>query len=148
MKVKDAMSKKIDYTTPKAKLKDVSKLIFDHHINGLPVLKGKKLVGFITERDILQEFYPSMKEYMEDIVNEANFEKMEKKVSQIFEMSAEKIMSKKIITVTPETPLLEAQSRMFVGKVGRLPVVDKDKRLVGIISKGDIFKYLVGKRIK
>lgn len=148
MKVKDAMSKKIDYTTPKAKVREVSKLIFGHHINGLPVLKEKKLVGFITERDILQEFYPSMKEYMEDVVNETNFEKMEKKVSAIFEMSADKIMSKKLVTVTPDTPLLEAQSIMFVSKVGRLPVIDKKKRLVGIISKGDIFKYLVGKRIK
>lgn len=148
MKVANAMSKKIDYTTPKAKLRDVSKLIFVRHINGLPVLKGKKLVGFITERDILQEFYPSMEEYMEDIVNEANFEKMEKKIDAIFEMTADKIMSKKLVTVTPETPLLEAQSLMFVSKVGRLPVIDKNKRLVGIISKGDIFKYLVGKRIK
>ena len=147
MRVKNAMSKKIDYTTPKAKVKEVSRLIFGHHINGLPVLKGKKLVGFITERDILQEFYPSMKEYMEDTVNEANFEKMEKKVSVIFDMTADKIMSKKIVTVNPETPLLEAQSLMFVSKIGRLPVVDKNRRLVGIISKGDIFKYLVGKRI-
>ena len=147
MKVKNAMSTKIDYTTPKAKLKDVSKLIFNHHINGLPVLKGKKLVGVITERDILNQFYPSMKEYMEDIVNEANFEKMEKKVNAIFAMTADKIMSKKLVTVTPETPLLEALSLMSVSMVGRLPVVDKKKRLVGIISKGDIFKYLVGNRI-
>jgi len=148
MKVQDAMSKKIDYTTPKAKLIDVSKLIFDHHINGLPVLKNKKLVGFITERDILFQFYPSLEEYMERPTNEANFEKMEKKISAIFQMRADKIMSKKIITVTPETPLLEAQSLMFVSKVGRLPVLDKKKKLVGIISKGDIFKYLVAKRIK
>ena len=148
MKVKNAMSTKIDYTTPKAKVKEVSKLIFTHHINGLPVLKDKKLVGFITERDILNQFFPSMREYLEDIVNEANFEKMEKKIDVIFAMSADKIMSKKLVTVTPETPLLEAQSLMFVSKVGRLPVVDKNKHLVGIISKGDIFKYLVGKRIK
>jgi len=148
MKVKNAMSTKIDYSTSKAKLKDVSKIIFDHHINGLPVLKDKKLVGFITEKDILQQFFPSMKEFMEDSVNEANFEKMEKKISLIFAMSADKIMSKKLITLNPDTPLLEALSLMFVNKVGRLPVVDEKKRLVGIISKGDIFKFLVGKRIK
>ncbi len=140
------MSKKIDYVAPKARVKEVSKLIFDHHINGLPVLKGKRLVGFITERDILQEFYPSMREYMEDTVNEANFEKMEKKISAIFELTADKIMTKRIVTVTPETPLLKAQSLMFMHKVGRLPVVDNKKHLIGIIAKQDIFKYLVGKR--
>lgn len=148
MKVKNAMSKKVDSTTPKARVKEVSMLIFDHHINGLPVLKDKKLVGFITERDILSQFYPTMKEYMEDTVNESNFEKMEKKVSSIFELTADKIMTRRLITVTPETPLLKAQSLMFMHKVGRLPVVDKKRHLVGIIAKGDIFKYLVGKRIK
>lgn len=148
MKVKNAMSRKVDYTTPKARVKEVSKLIFEHHINGLPVLKGKRLVGFITERDILTQFYPSMKEYMEDTVNEANFEKMEKKISSIFEMTADKIMTRRLVTVTPETPLLKAQSLMFMHKVGRLPVVDGRRHLVGIIAKGDIFKYLVGKRIK
>lgn len=148
MKVKNAMSKKVDYTTPKAKVKDVSRLIFVHHVNGLPVLKEKKLVGFITEKDIMLQFFPTMKEFMDDNVHEANFEGMERKISAIFALSADKIMSKKIITVRPDTPLLEAQSLMFVSKVGRLPVVDKKKHLVGIISKGDIFRYLVGKRLK
>lgn len=148
MKVKNAMSKKVDYTTPKAKVRDVSRLIFIHHINGLPVLKQKKLVGFITEKDIMMQFFPTMKEFMDDSVHEANFEIMEKKIDAIFALTADKIMSKKIISVKPDTPLLEAQSLMFVSKVGRLPVVDKNKHLVGIISKGDIFKYLVGKRIK
>ena len=148
MKVKNAMSKKVDYATPKTKVRDVSQMIFGHHVNGLPVIKGKKLVGFITEKDIMMQFFPSMKEYMDDSVNEANFEKMEKKIDSIFALTADKIMSKKIITVRPDTPLLEAQSLMLVGKVGRLPVVDKKKHLVGIISKGDIFKYLVGKRLR
>lgn len=148
MKVKNAMSKKIDYTTPKTRVKEVSKLIFDHHINGLPVLKGRRLIGFITERDILSQFYPTMKEYMEDTANEANFEKMEKKIATIFEMTADKIMTKRIVTIGPEEPLLKAQSLMFMHKIGRLPVVDGKKNMIGIIAKQDIFKFLVGKRIK
>lgn len=148
MKVINAMSKKVDSVSPKTKVKEISRLIFLHHINGVPVLKGKKVIGFISERDILSQFYPSMQEYMEDTVNEANFEKMEKKISRIFEMTADKIMSKHAVTVHPESPLLEAQSLMFVHKIGRLPVVDEKSNIVGIISKGDIFKYLVGKRLR
>lgn len=109
MKVINAMSKKVDSVSPKTKVKEISKLIFLHHINGVPVTKGKKVIGFITERDILHQFYPSMQEYMEDTVNEANFEKMEKKISRIFEMTADKIMSKHVVAVHPEAPLLEAQ---------------------------------------
>lgn len=148
MKVVNAMSKKIDFVTPKTKVRDISKLIFGHKINGVPVLKEKKVVGFITERDILSQFFPSMGEYVEDPVHEGNFEKMEKKVSQIFEMTADKIMSKRPITISSNAPLLKAQSLMFVNKIGRLPVVDKKRNIIGIIAKGDIFRYLVGKRLK
>lgn len=147
MKVVNAMSRKVDYVNPETKVKDFSKLIFSHHINGVPVVKNKKVIGFITERDILQQFFPSIKEYMEDPVNEANFEKMEKKILRIFDFKAKQIMSKRPITILPDVPLLEALSTMFMNKVGRLPVVDKKKNLVGIIAKRDIFKYLVGKRL-
>ena len=148
MKVANAMSRKVDSVSPKTKVKEISKLIFLHHINGVPVLKGKKVIGFITERDILHQFFPSMREYMEDPVNEANFETMEKNITQIFELTADKVMSKHPITIHPDSPLLEAQSLMFMYKVGRLPVVDKKKNIIGIIAKRDIFKYLVGKRLK
>jgi len=147
MKVINAMSRKVDFVTPKARVKEISKLIFGHHINGVPVVKGKRVIGFISERDILHQFLPNISEYMEDPVNEANFEKMEKKISRIFELTADKIMSKRPVTVSPDTPLLEAQSLMFMHKIGRMPVVDRKKHIVGIIAKGDIFKYLVGKRL-
>ncbi len=148
MKVINAMSKKIDFVTPKTKVRDISKLIFGHKINGVPVLKGKRVIGFITERDILSQFFPSMREYMEDPVNEANFEKMEKKLSQIFEMTADKIMSKRPVTIKANASLLEAQSLMFVNKIGRLPVIDKKRNIIGIIARGDIFRYLIGKKLK
>ncbi len=143
MKVADVMSKQVDYVTKNTSVKDVCRLIFGRGINGVPVRDGKKVVGFITERDVVSKFYPSIQEYVEDPVNTADFEAMEEKVSEIFKMSAEKIMSRNPITVTPETPLLHAQSLMFVHKISRLPVVNDDGNLIGIISKGDIFKAVV-----
>ncbi|KKR76828.1 MAG: CBS domain containing membrane protein [Candidatus Levybacteria bacterium GW2011_GWA2_40_8] len=147
MKVKDAMSKKVDYVFTKSKVKNISKLIFIHQINGVPVLSGKRVIGFITERDILAKFFPSIQEYIEDPVNTSNFEKMERKISEIFDLTADKIMSKRLVTIEPDAPILRAQSLMLSHKVGRLPVVDKRGNLIGIISKGDIFKALVGKRL-
>jgi len=62
-------------------------------------------------------------------------------------MRADQIMSRNLTTVTPETPLLRAQSLMFIEKVGRLPVVDGKGNLIGIISKSDIFRALVGDKL-
>lgn len=147
MKVADVMSKQVEYVTPDTSVKDVCSLIFGRGINGVPVVDGKKVIGFITERDILGKFYPSMQEYVEDPVSARDFEKMEDRTIEIFAMTADKIMSTTITTVTPQTPLLRAQSLMFVNKVGRLPVVDGRGDLVGILSKGDIFGALVGDRL-
>lgn len=144
MKVIDVMSKQVEYVSVKTPVRNVSRIIFGRGINGVPVLERKKIVGFITERDILTKFYPSMQEYVEDPVYARDFETMEQKASEIFRMTAGEIMSKNPITVSPETPLLRAQSLMFIHKVGRLPVTNSEGNLIGILSKGDIFKSIVG----
>lgn len=148
MRVSDVMAKQVDYVTLNTTVKDVARLIFGRGINGVPVCKGKKVIGFITERDILAKFYPSMQEYVEDPFRTGDFEAMEYKVSEIFSLTADKIMSKNLTTVTPDTPLLKAQSLMAVHKVGRLPVVDGKDNLIGIISKGDIFRVAVGAKLE
>lgn len=147
MKVKDIMQRKVDYVTPDTSVREVARHIFGKGINGLPVCEGKKLVGFIAEKDILSHFLPSMQEYMEDPVHARDFEEMEKKVSEILSLTANDIMSKNSVSVTADTPLLRAESTMTANKVGRLSVVDNRGNLVGILSKGDIFRTIVGRQL-
>ncbi|MFH1832887.1 MAG: CBS domain-containing protein [Candidatus Levyibacteriota bacterium] len=147
MKVADAMSKYVDYISVDAKVGDVARLIFGRGVNGVPVCKGKKVVGLITERDILSKFYPTMTEYIEDTIHASDFEGMENKVNEILELPAEKIMTKNPTTISADMPLLRAQSLMFTEKVGRLPVIDKKGILIGIIAQGDIFKSIVGGKV-
>ena len=147
MKVADVMSKHVEFVLENTKVEKLSLLIFGRGINGVPVCKNKKVVGFVTERDILSKFYPSVQEYVEDPFRSSDFEGMETKAKEIFEIRADQIMSKNPVTVTPETPLLRAQSLMFIEKIGRLPVIDDRGNLVGIIAKGDIFRALVGDKL-
>lgn len=144
MKTSDVMSKHVDFVSRDTSIRDVSRIIFGRGINGVPVCKNRKVVGFITERDILAKFYPTMEEYVNDPVHSSDFEGMEKKVSEILDLKAESIMSKNPVIVTSNTPLLKAQSLMFVKKIGRLPVVDDKANLIGIVSKGDIFRSVIG----
>src|SRR3989344_980402 len=147
MKVSGVMSKNIDYVSVDTTVRDVSRLIFGRGINGVPVCKGKKVVGFVTERDILSKFYPSIKDYMEDPVHSSDFEGMEKKLDEILSLPASEIMSHTPTTITGDTPILKAQSMMMVKKIGRLPVVDENGNLVGLLSKSDIFRAVVGDKL-
>lgn len=148
MRVADVMSKTIDWVKEDDTVDIISRIIFGRGINGVPVVnKKKQLVGFITERDILTHFYPTTDEYIQDPLGESNFEQMEDKISHIFGLKAKNVMSKNPVTVGPNTMLLKAQSLMFIHKIGRLPVTDKNSKLLGMITKGDIFKALVGNRL-
>jgi CBS domain-containing protein len=147
MKVADAMSRHVDYVSEDTKVEKLSVLIFGRGINGVPVCKNKKVVGFVTEKEILSKFHPTMEEYIDDPFHSSDFEAMEEKVKNIFELRADQIMNKKPITITPQVPLLRANSLMSIEKVGMLSVVDEKGNLVGIISKGDIFRALVGENL-
>jgi len=147
MKVSDIMSTNVDSVKTTTSVRDAAKLIFGRNINGLPVVEGKKIVGFITEKDILGRFYPSVEEYMEDIVHSGDFEETEEKISEILALPVEKIMNLKPVTVKENTPILQAQSLMNLRKIGRLPVVNDKEELIGILTKGDIFRAAVGDRL-
>ena len=147
MKVADVMSKQIDSVRPGDKVEKVALLIFGRGVNGIPVLEGRKLVGMVTEEDILKKFFPTISEFVEDTVHESNFEAMEEKATTIMSLPVSSIMSKNPTVVKADTPLLRAQSLMKVKNIGRLPVVDVEGRLIGIVSKGDVFRSLVGEKL-
>lgn len=145
MKVKDIFKKDYVSVSPNDKVYKAAKLIFGEGRMGLPVVTGKKkkLVGFITDQDITSDMFPSIKEIMEDYVHERDFEAMEKKIKPILSKKVKEIMSKRVISIHLEAPILKAESVMKIKDVRRLPVIDDNKHLVGIISKGDIFRALV-----
>lgn len=148
MKVADIYQKEVLSVRVDTPVKEVSKIIFGRGVNGVPVIdKNQKVVGFITERDILAALFPSVQEYIEDPVHAANFEEMEEKIIEVLSYPAKKIMNRSVTTVMPDTLLLRAESLMLAKKVGRLPVVNAQGNLVGIIAKGDVFRAVVGEKL-
>lgn len=146
MKVSDIMQTNVERVSINTPVREVSRIIFGRSINGVPVCDGKKIVGFITERDILLKFYPTMEEYMSNPLG-SDFEGMEKNVADVLKLPARDIMNKNPKTVSSDTPILKAQSIMQIAKVGRLPVVDSEGNLLGIVSKGDIFRVIIGSKL-
>lgn len=147
MKVFQVMQKRVAYVTPSASVLEAAHLIFGKNHMGLPVCVGvqKKLVGFITDQDIISKCFPSMREYVEDVVHARDFEAMEGKLKEIMKMKVKDLMSQEVIKVEQDESLLKAESLMKVKDVARLPVIDKKGNVIGILTKRDIFRALVGK---
>lgn len=148
MKASDIMQKKVDYVTPETSLHQAVKIIFGKAHMGLPVVasqKSRKLVGFVTDQDILSQCFPSIKEYVDDVVHAGDFSAMEQKLKEIMHLKVEDVMSKHVMYVKKDDPLLKIASIMKLKDIARLPVVDDKGRLIGILTKRDIFRALVGK---
>lgn len=148
MKVKQVMSKRVVTVSPETTFKEIGDLIFgkafQHKFSSVPVIdKNKKLLGIVTEKDLLRRLYPNQEELIEDFFRASNFSNMEERIHDVEKLTAQNIMGRHPITTSPETLLMRAGSIMLTENKRRLPVVDKNGKLVGVISQGDIFRTIL-----
>jgi acetoin utilization protein AcuB len=133
MFVRDHMVSPAVTIAPDLPFQEALKLIQDKHLRRLPVVnKGGKLIGIVSERDLL---YASPSPATTLSVWEMTY--------ILSKIKVEELMTKEVITTTPDTPIEDAASLMVEKKVGSLPVVDPENKPVGIISERDIFSILV-----
>jgi CBS domain-containing protein len=118
MKVKEAMHAGVQWVEPNTPLITIAKLMRDHDVGALPVGENDRLVGMVTDRDIV----------CRAIADGRNLETT----------TARDVMSKGIFFCRTDEELDEAVHLMEKKKVRRLPVINQDKRMVGMLSLGDI----------
>jgi CBS domain-containing protein len=116
--VRHIMTREVFSVHTSAKISDAINIMVENKVGGLPVVDGEGRVwAIITERDIITIFGK--------MISGA-------KVSDV--------MSKKVVTATPETSILEAEKRMIKRGFRRLPIVS-DNKLVGIVTVMDILRF-------
>ncbi len=129
MLVRDRMSHPVITVTPQASLDDAWKIMTEEHISRLPVVdKRGKLVGIISEKQILR-YSPSAATTLDAYEIQGVMNRM----------PVERVMTKEVITITPDTPIEEAARIMADNEISGIPVVAGDS-LVGIIAETDLFK--------
>lgn len=133
MLVRDRMSSPAITAKPDMPFQVALKLMHDRRFRRLPVVNDSgRLVGIISERDLL---YASPSP-----ATSLNVWELHHLLSKL---QIREIMTKDVITVTPDTPIENAARLMAENKIGGLPVVDEDHRVVGMITETDIFETFV-----
>lgn len=119
---KDIMSTEIVQATEKTTIEEALKILINYRITGLPVVdQAGKMTGVVSEYDLLSQISKS--------------KKMDTKVFN------EKILySKKVDAIAEDTPLSTIMKEFIDTKYRRLPVVDRDGKLVGIITRRDLMR--------
>ena len=146
MKAKDLMIPIHDYLTPENNLKEAVNLLKTAvrgeqkmGVMGLPVLdQAGRLVGMLSMTDVLKAVYPS---YM-SMMNLGGFTwdgMLESLASKAGDRKVASIMTKSVVTVHEDDPLMECVDRILKKQVRRMPVLDKTGQVVGMVYMRDIF---------
>ena len=140
--VKSFMKKKVLSVSPDTSLEEIWSLIFKKGIHALPVVDKKQiLVGIISEEDLLSQIYPEYSEIIADI-NHFDVSSLENQFKKLRKLKAKNVMNKTVFTTEEEASIFLALSRMLMLQVRQLPVVNKKRQVIGLISKGDLFDYI------
>jgi len=131
MLVGERMSHPVIWITPDLPVHEALNLFKRDHIRRAPVIKNNKLVGIISDSDLLNAS-PSP-------VSSLSIWEMNYLMSKI---TVAEVMTKKVLTVSEDTPIEEAARVMSDNKIGGLPVM-KDGHVVGIITETDLFKIFL-----
>jgi CBS domain-containing membrane protein len=130
-KVADIMTRNIIALAEGDRLHSVQEAMQKYRFRHLPVVRGKKLVGLITHRDMLRissSTFSTQRETRDHLINY---------------MPAFKIMRTEVATVRPDTSLAEAGQILWDRKLGCVCVVDDDENLLGILTEADFVRLAV-----
>lgn len=146
MKVKDIMSKNIIKVGPSTGIQEIYKIFCEKNIGGVPVVdEDNKLLGMVTKTELLDVLIPDYFDMVSDFLFIDDFGALEDMLESLPSLElfiAEDLMVTDIISIKENASLMKAPVLMNKHNIRRLPVVDSDKRLVGIITRMDVCKAL------
>ncbi|NLY44662.1 MAG: CBS domain-containing protein [Tissierella sp.] len=147
MKAKDIMTKEIITIKEEDTVEVAAGILNEKGISGLPVVdEDHRLKGIITEGDLIRRVAkisgPSTIEILGGILPLERKKDFIDKINRYMGYLVKDMMTKDVITISEDTEIEEIATLMVKEKIKRIPVVDGEKRLIGIISRRDIMKNL------
>jgi len=117
-KVREVMTDSPRCITPETLVSEAARLMKSEDVGSLPILEGERLTGIVTDRDIVLQAVAEEKDPRG--------------------MPVREVASRDLVTVGQDEDLSEALKRMASHQIRRIPVVDEDDRLVGIVTQADV----------
>ncbi len=155
VKVKDSMEKLVIKFHVDDKITDIAQTLRENKISGAPIVdKEDKVIGIISEGDIMRLLevhsprinliLPSPLDWIElPIRMKYEFDEIAEDMNKAASVHISEIMTKKVITTKEDDDISDAAQLMDTHSVNRLPVVDDEGKLIGIVTRGDLISALV-----
>ena len=146
--VKDIMVTEVIAIQEDASVDELSKLLIENKISGVPVVnKDGKLVGIATEGDLIIKdsdlHFPRYFKLLDSIIYLESLNKFKASLKKYLGTKVSDVMTTDIKTVKEDTPVSDAANLMIRHNINRLPVLDDKGDMVGIITRADIVKSMI-----
>ena len=128
--VSEIMSKNVVACSPEDEIDNIWRLMQTKSLAGLPVVKKDRLVGIITQKDLL-----------ESGVVLPTFESSKGRFRASSKVSS--VMKTEVIAVLPSTKAIRVAKIMAFKNIGRVPVKDEEGRLIGMVDREDVIRLLI-----
>ena len=147
MYIKDIMTKAVITVREDDTVEKCANLLIKHNLSGLPVIDEEaKVVGMVTEGDLIRRASrikgPAALEVLGGIFYLESPTKFVEDLKRSMGNFAKDIMTKDVVTASPDMIIEDAATLLVRNKIKRLPVTNDDGYLVGIVSRKDIMNYL------
>ncbi len=142
MQVRDVMSKLVVTVSPEDSIHDAAGRLARNAISGMPVIAGGRVVGMVSESDIIYALTPPEEREASMTLLDFMVHAGRRATEQHKHLRVEDVMSTVVIDVSAFANLWEAASIMHRRGVKRLPVTDDEGLLVGIVSRADLVRAI------
>ncbi len=132
--VRDIMSDNIVAIRADDTLSTVEDIMTLGHVRHMPVVQGGRLVGVVSERDLLRASLSNLGEFG-----------TAQRRAFLYGVEIKRVMSEPPVVIDPDATVAMAASVMADRKIGCLPVVDPQGTLVGMLTETDILRYFAGR---
>lgn len=132
---------------PEASVETVVKVLEANQVSGLPVVDAAgKVIGIISEGDLLYQEAPMQPPlyltFLGSVIYFESPDKFHQHIKKSLGMLVKDVMTPHPVTTTPDTPIAEVAQLMLEKRLRRLPVIDQNQKLVGIITRHDLIRAL------
>ncbi len=144
MKISEIMTEDFKYLSPNTGAAEAMRTLLSMEISGLPVIEPSgKIVGMFTEKDILKSILPSYISQVGKFSYENSPKTVKSKAAKLSEFKVSDLMRREVVTVEQNTSVYEVAHIMLTQNVRRVPVVDRDNKMTGIVSRSDVLEAIL-----
>ncbi len=148
MVAKDIMTAEVITVTKDTAVAEVAQLLTENKVSGLPVVDQEgRVIGMVSEGDLIYQdkklHTPAFLEILGGVIYLENPQRLGQDLSKMTAVKAGEIMTVKPYTVKEDATVEDIATIMVERQINRVPVVDNEGKLLGIVSRQDLVKAMI-----